>query len=230
MALAHLSAATLADQAYAALRTAIVAGEIPRGERVTERGLAEQLRVSPTPVREALRRLEQDRLIERTGPRSVRVATFGEADLAEVSVIEDTLRALAARLAAGQATTEQITRMRAELDAADALHDATRPVSAGAAQRILAHTRCFHRLLDEASDNRLLLHLLGLVEAFDGTHRRHAVHRDLREDAAAVETRYTQHRRILDAVVSGDGERAERLVLEHCRAASSARSAGVVDR
>ncbi|HEY0688452.1 MAG TPA: GntR family transcriptional regulator, partial [Kribbella sp.] len=119
--LPHLSSSTLGDQAYAAIRDAIVAGTLPRGEKVTERGLAESLNISPTPVREAIRRLEQDRLVERIGPRSVRVAKFGEKELREVTLIEDALRALSARLAAENATTGQIEEMRALLDAADDL-------------------------------------------------------------------------------------------------------------
>lgn len=100
------SPVTLGDQAYAAIREAIVTGSLERGEKVTERGLAESLNISATPVREALRRLEQDRLVERTGPRSVRVAEFGEDELREFTMIEDVLRALAARLAAEKSTAE----------------------------------------------------------------------------------------------------------------------------
>ena len=68
-ALQGLTSETLADQAYEALRAAIISGELASGEKITERGLAERLSVSPTPVREALRRLEQDRLVVRQGPR-----------------------------------------------------------------------------------------------------------------------------------------------------------------
>src|SRR5258708_12772549 len=60
---------SLAERAYRALREQIATGGLAAGERVTERGLALRLGVSPTPVREALRRLEQERLIERAGPR-----------------------------------------------------------------------------------------------------------------------------------------------------------------
>ncbi|WP_308216130.1 GntR family transcriptional regulator [Pseudonocardia humida] len=88
------------DQAYAAVREAIMTGVLPRGGKVTERGLAESLKISPTPVREALRRLEQDRLVKREGPRSVRVAQFDDAESLQITMIEDALRALAARLAA----------------------------------------------------------------------------------------------------------------------------------
>src|SRR4030088_782626 len=98
--LPQLTATTLADQAYTALRQAILDGALARGQKITERGLAEMLNISPTPVREAMRRLEQDRLIERQGPRSVTVAAFDDDEKADIATVESTLRALAARLAA----------------------------------------------------------------------------------------------------------------------------------
>src|ERR1700716_1446204 len=57
----------LGDQAYTAIREAITAGRLVPGTKVTERDLAKQLGVSPTPVREALRRLEQEQLVIRSG-------------------------------------------------------------------------------------------------------------------------------------------------------------------
>ena len=223
--LMQLTSPTLADQAYTALREAIVAGELPRGEKITERGLAERLQVSPTPVREALRRLEQDRLVERTGPRSIRVADINDADIAEVSAIEDTLRGLAARLAAANATPEQLARLERELEAAEAAVEnvrapgkSSRKAVAAAAEKAFEHTREFHRLLDEASNSKLLLHMLKMVEAFDVTERREVLRRQLaaREDEA-IAARFAEHREIFDAVSAGDQALAEELVLRHSR-------------
>jgi DNA-binding GntR family transcriptional regulator len=222
--LVQLSSPTLADQAYSALREAIVGGELPRGEKITERGLAERLHISPTPVREALRRLEQDRLVERTGPRSIRVAEVDDADVAEIAAIEDTLRGLAARLAAKNATSGQLAAMEAELDAAEAVIGkaprGARPTkrAAAAAETAFEHTRAFHRLLDEASNSKLLLHLLAMVEAFDTTQRRETLRRQLAAgELDALAKRFAEHRKIFEAVSKGDEELAERLVLRHSR-------------
>jgi DNA-binding GntR family transcriptional regulator len=223
--LMQLTSPTLADQAYTALREAIVAGELARGAKITERGLAERLQVSPTPIREALRRLEQDRLVERTGPRSIRVADVDDADVAEVSIIEDTLRGLAARLAAANATPEQLARMQRELDAAEAAVDkiqasgkSSRKAVAAAAEKAFEHTREFHRLLDEASNSALLLHMLKMAEAFDVTQRRELLRRQLAAgEDEAMAARFREHREILDAVAAGDEALAEQLVLRHCR-------------
>src|SRR3979411_2401868 len=66
--------ARLSDAAYHELRRMIVDGELGPGARLTERALAKLLQISPTPIREAIQRLEQEWLIERRGPRTVVVA------------------------------------------------------------------------------------------------------------------------------------------------------------
>ena len=118
--LRQLSTTTLADQAYEALRDAIISGELAPREKITERGLAERLSVSPTPVREALRRLEQDQLVERRGPRAVQVADLDDDTAHEIRLVEGTLRALAARLAADNATPAQLRQIEELLDQGDA--------------------------------------------------------------------------------------------------------------
>ena len=100
----QLTATTLANQAYTTLRQAILDGALARGQKITERGLAEMLNISPTPVREAMRRLEQDRLIERQGPRTVTVAAFDDDEKADIATIETVCDALAA-FARGSATS-----------------------------------------------------------------------------------------------------------------------------
>jgi DNA-binding GntR family transcriptional regulator len=227
--LPHLSSSTLGDQAYAAMREAIVAGTLSRGQKVTERGLAESLNISPTPVREALRRLEQDGLVERTGPRSVRIAEFGEDQLREITLIEDALRALGARLAAQKATDAQLTQMRKALDLAESLtdqiltngHDVT--VDTEKVGEILAAMRRFHAAVDEASGNTTLINMLKMVDAFDSDERRRSVLAELKVDPATVQERYQEHRAILDAIASHEPEQAERLMRAHSSSASSSR-------
>ncbi|MFD0319060.1 GntR family transcriptional regulator [Streptomyces flavalbus] len=226
--LPHLTmSATLGDQAYTAIREAIVSGVLERGQKVTERGLAESLGISATPVREALRRLEQDRLVERTGPRSVRIAKFAEEELREFTMIGDTLRALAARLAAEKSTAAQRREMSAVLDEADRLRGAARECEPGSEEErklieeILAHMRRFHALVDEASGNSTLLQMLHMVDAFGADERRSSVLSEVSgARRAAVDERYGQHRAIYDAIASGAGERAAALMIAHSRSSS----------
>ncbi|GGX63732.1 GntR family transcriptional regulator [Streptomyces fructofermentans] len=226
------SPVTLGDQAYAAIREAIITGTLKRGEKVTERGLAESLSISATPVREALRRLEQDRLVERTGPRSVRIAQFGKEELREFTMIEDALRALAARLAAEKSTAAQRREMSECLDTADALRGEMRGVDPGTDRErdlvleILALMRHFHALVDQASGNATLVQMLCTVDAFDSDERRSSVLSEVRgEHWRVLDERYRQHRAIYDAIAAGNGERAEELMRSHSHSSNVSRIA-----
>src|ERR1700756_4962000 len=98
---------TLADQAYRALREEIISGDLKPGERLTERHLAGRLGVSPTPIREALQRLEHEHLIQRTDTRRILVAEPSDRRLYELTLIEAALRGVSARLAAENATDKE---------------------------------------------------------------------------------------------------------------------------
>jgi DNA-binding GntR family transcriptional regulator len=224
------SPTTLGDQAYAAIREAIVTGVLQRGEKVTERGLAESLSISATPVREALRRLEQDRLVERTGPRAVRIAQFGEEELREFTMIEDVLRALSARLAAEKSTAAQRRAMSACLDEADALREKLKDVEAGSdderelvsgIQELMGR---FHALVDEAGGNALLRQMLHTVDAFGAEGRRNSTLTQLRgAHRTVVDERYHQHRAIYDAIAAGNGDKAEELMRRHSHTSNVSR-------
>jgi DNA-binding GntR family transcriptional regulator len=224
------SPVTLGDQAYSAIREAIVSGGLKRGEKVTERGLAESLDISATPVREALRRLEQDRLVERVGPRAVRIAKFDEDELREFTMIEDVLRALSARLAAQKSTATQRREMNALLERADSLRKQVQDAVQGSpAERelvvaILECMREFHTLVDRASGNPTLIQMLHMVDAFGADERRHSVLSEVGgERRDAVDERYQQHRAIYDAIAAGDGDRAEELMRAHSRTSNTSR-------
>lgn len=221
--LQHLSSATLADQAYEALREAIISGELASLEKVTERGLAERLAVSPTPVREALRRLEQDRLVERRGPRLVQVADLEGPAADELRFVEGALRAVAARLAAGNATAIQLGRMEQLLDEGDrelARFDAAGrspdALTADDLAPVLDVTRRFHAALNEGCNNPVVLRMLSLVDAFSLAGRRRRLAGELGvDDHRSARERFQQHRVIFEAVRAGDGDTAERLMREH---------------
>ena len=112
-----LRAESLAEQAYQAIREGIATGLFSAGERVTERGLATRLSVSATPVREALRRLEQEGLIERVSARQLRVVDHSSDTLRELLLAGAALRALEARFATHKITEAALDRMAAIVDA-----------------------------------------------------------------------------------------------------------------
>ncbi|MGW5482985.1 GntR family transcriptional regulator [Streptomyces sp. NPDC004008] len=227
MALPELSSQSLSDQAYQALRAAIVQGDLAWGEKITERGLAERLGVSPTPVREALRRLEQEQLVERTGPRSLRVATVSPLARSESATIEAALEAVAARLAAHKATEDQLARMQRLLDQADAAaevlradRDAGRELTPDLIERIFNSVRDFHREVETAADNAQLMRTLEQVRAFSRSERLEIATAQVTTGRTqGPEQRYRQHHEILDALRARDADRAEHLARTHATSA-----------
>jgi DNA-binding GntR family transcriptional regulator len=228
MTLPALSSQSLADQAYQALRAAIVRGDLPWGEKITERGLAARLGVSPTPVREALRRLEQEQLVEHTGPRSLRVVTVSPEERTESGAIESALEGVAARLAAHKASKAQLDRMGALLDEADAAADALRgdqaagrELSSVQVERIFDAVRAFHHEVEEAAGNTQLTRTLDQVRAFSRSERLKLASAQLTAGAEGQIRRYAQHREILDALREHDADRAEQLARVHASSAAS---------
>ena len=106
---------TLADQVFERLESDIIQGVYPRGEVLTELRLVEQLNVSRTPIREALRRLEQEHLIADTGKGSVVLGITAE-DLVDIMDIRCKIEGLASYYAAKNATPEGLARLRHIMD------------------------------------------------------------------------------------------------------------------
>ncbi len=108
-------AGTTAEAVYQVLRHGIVHGDLAPGERLRSDALANELRVSRTPVREALRKLEAEGLVAQSGSGLV-VRAFSEQDLTELFYVREALEGMAARLAAENATPSEIAEIRELLD------------------------------------------------------------------------------------------------------------------
>ena len=109
--MAALKSISLADQVFEKLESDIISGVYPRGEVLTELKLVEQLNVSRTPIREALRRLEQERLIRDSGKGSVVLGITLE-DLEDIMDIRLRCEGLAAFYAAKNRTEADVKRLR----------------------------------------------------------------------------------------------------------------------
>jgi DNA-binding GntR family transcriptional regulator len=211
---------TLGDQAYEAIRAAITGGELVGGERMTERDLARRLGVSPTPVREALKRLEDEALIRRRSSRGVEVAKPSHRELYELTTIEAALRGVAARLAAEVATAAELKAMESAVEAAEKLVAGWASSEEGAlSEKVLRKTREFHALLDRAAHNPLLERMIATATAFDWDFRLRAAESGLPD---SKQSRMNEHRLILEAVQNRDGLEAERLMRRHILAAAEA--------
>jgi DNA-binding GntR family transcriptional regulator len=117
--------------------------------------------------------------------------------------------------------------MSAALDAADAVAAellsrdgvSDREFQAGV-DKVWAHLREFHVVLDEACGSPMLLHMLRMADAFDSGERRRVLRTEVRADRTATDARYRHHRAIFDAVLAHDGPKAEQLMLAHSHASA----------
>ncbi|MFI7549248.1 GntR family transcriptional regulator [Micromonospora sediminimaris] len=210
---------TLADQAYRQVRAAIAAGELTAGEKVTERGLAERLAISPTPVREALRRLESDGLIERIGPRTVLVAEIRDAAIDDLAEVEVGLRGLVARFAARHATADQLDALDEILDRADDLlillkERRTQGLSTERHLTALLDTMVeFNETVNACAHNPVLVRMLDQSRVFTRPQRRELLLQRVAEDDTFGMERYTSHRALVRALRAGDSAAAERIAI-----------------
>ena len=195
---------TLAEQAYFAIRGAITAGDLRPGERITERNLARRLHVSATPIREALRQLEQEGLVLRTPNREVTVSDMPRASVAELLLVQAALRGVAARLAAEKITEEELAEIHTLLQENESILE-TAP-----AELLLELADRFHTLVDQASRNLTLTKFLETIMAFDPIDRLESL-----TDRRRAQERFQEHKQIAAALGDRDRERAEGLMRSH---------------
>jgi DNA-binding GntR family transcriptional regulator len=188
------------DMVTAALREMILTGELQQGTQLRQRDVAARFGVSATPVREALRRLESEGLLESDPHRGSTV--MGGANLEpseENSRIRAALESLAAQYAAERITPEELAEVEAINKRLGAL-GASEPELRG---RLNAD---FHRLITIASRSSVLTTLIRLL--WQALPRGPLSSRPPEESAR-------QHEEIIEALRSGDGSRAAQLSREH---------------
>jgi DNA-binding GntR family transcriptional regulator len=144
-------------RAYADLKRRILTLDLQPGQKLPAQDIADRLGLSRTPVREALQRLAQDGLIEKSGGWGFVVRRIGRQDLADLFEARRLLEPEAARLTLRRGGIGGIARLTSLLDAAEAVFDSADP------QPYLDRSRAFHVGIAEATGNRLLLNMLLLI-------------------------------------------------------------------
>ncbi|MEU0489216.1 GntR family transcriptional regulator [Nocardiopsis sp. NPDC006139] len=192
--------------AYTELRRRITSGELAPGSRLSQYELAEEMGMSITPLREAIRRLASEDWVVMDTHRDVRVATMSASEARELLEARFSLEPSATELAALRRTEREIAAMRA---AADALLPVTRTWGEEA---IAAH-RAFHRAIYTASHNNVMIRLLD--DLWDKADRYRRIGLELPAGAEPRTIDLNQHHEILELVVIGDGAAAAGLVRSH---------------
>ena len=200
----RLNIASVVDQVYMAIRERITNGSLPRGARVHQEDLAEELGVSRTPVREALRRLAAEGLVEMRTNRGARVADIDQGGMRGAYDARLVVEPGAARLAAGLGLPAPLARMRAAV--------AAQRRSLRSVERSFEANREFHLALVAASGNE---YLIGLAERLWVARIGATIYERQVETQERMVLDVREHEQILEAIEAGDGRRAESLTRRH---------------
>jgi DNA-binding GntR family transcriptional regulator len=197
---------TKSDYAYRQVRDRILSGELQPGAVIQQRELAGQIGISTTPLREALRRLKSEGLVELDAHRDARISPLRAEEARDLLELRKSLDPLAAGLAAQRRTNADIQAIRAA-------HAGLAPLPTQPAIGQLVAHRNFHAAIYRASHNDLLIEALeGLWDKAD-RYRRLALQTD--RGQAARDQKADEHLMLVDLIAAGDGGAAANVMRAH---------------
>ena len=194
---------TLADRVFDRLERDIISGTYKKGEILTELRLVEELGVSRTPIREALRRLGQERLIRETPKGSV-VLGITRRDLEDILMMRVRIEGLVAYYAAQNRTEEQLEEMLHTLELQEYY------VAKGDTAHVVEMDVRFHDLIYTMSEHQMLTDALQPMLRKIMKFRRESM-----DILSRAERSVREHRGLYEAIAAGERDRAESLMTHH---------------
>jgi len=199
------------DSVFSILRNAILDKKLEPGQRLVERNIAEQLGISRTPVREAIRKLELERLVTHIPRKGVVVTGFTKADIVEILLIRASLEALICSLAATKITPR-------ELDRLDVLaKQIVDEYGNGNFEKSNQLNDRFHEIVYKAAESPRLYDLLDTLQEYISTFTQVAYSRPGRPEEA-----WGEHNEIIEALRSHDSSRSDSAAKRHVENSSKA--------
>jgi DNA-binding GntR family transcriptional regulator len=203
----RLQIQSVVDHVYTALRERILSGDLPRATKLHQAILADELGVSRTPLREALRRLSAEGLVSFSPNRGARVSELDFGDMRHAWTARAALEPGAARLAAERRDRDGIAAMRDAIAAQRRAH--------GDRGQSFSANRAFHLALAAASGNP---HLTRFAEMLWVPRIGVPIYQAQAAEPAGPAAWADEHERIADAIERGDADAAERLTRAHIEA------------
>ncbi len=198
---------SLRGRVFRQLRENILSGVYKENDELREINIGKELGVSRTPVREALRQLELEGLVTIIPNKGAYVTGITQKDVRDIYKVRGVLEGMCARWATKHITEEQIEKLE-EIVMLAKFH--LEKKGAQNAAQVSELDGKFHKVLYEACDSRILEHVLSDFHKYVQTARRMSVKTKDRAEKSVEE-----HKRILDAIKSRDGELAEKLASRH---------------
>ena len=199
---------SIADQIFDQLERDILAGKYARGDVLSELGLSKQLGVSRTPIREAIRRLEQEDFLEESGRGAVVVGITKE-DMEDMYEIRMQTEGLAARRAAERISDEELQAMR---DVLDLQRFYCEKNGENSSDQIKNQDSEFHRLFYRSTGSKSYFNTLYALHKRMTKFRKASVSKQSR----ALQS-HQEHEAIYDALAAHNPDAAEQAALQHVR-------------
>ena len=194
----------LREIVYEELKRQIMIGEIPPGTRMMEVELAEDMGVSRTPIREAIRKLEKEGLVSIEPRRGAYASDISIKDMVDVLEVREFLEGMAAGLAAKKINDEEIETLK------KATATYKKAVENGHTEEIIKEDELFHKLIVDCSGNKTLIQMINQVQEL-ALRFRYIYY----EDFSRYRNMPYEHLEILDAILSGDTEAARSIADAH---------------
>lgn len=196
----------LREIVYEQLKRQILIGQITPGTRMMEVELAEEMGVSRTPIREAIRKLEKEGLVVIEPRRGAYASDISVKDMVDTLEVREDLEGLAASMAAGRITPEEAEEL---MEITKGYSDA---INAGDMEKIIHFDEAFHRRIVALSGNKTLIQLSETVQEL-ALRFRYLYY----DDFSRYENMPIEHKNIIDALASGDCEAARTAADTHVK-------------
>lgn len=200
----HKGTASLEAKVYMELQDAILSERLKKGEALTELSLSEKLGVSRTPVRSALQRLAEDGLVKIVPNRGAVVLGVTKEDILDIYRIRMRLEGLASAMAAENMTDEEKKKLTETVELSEFY------LQKNNTEHLKELDTSFHSMIYEASGSRMLSRILSDLHLNTKGYRRISL-----AIPGRLERTTEEHRGILNAILAGNAEEADRLTSKH---------------
>lgn len=194
----------LRDVVFNTLRQAILRGELKPGTRLMEIQLANKLGVSRTPIREAIRKLENEGLVLMTPRKGAEVAEITEKNMLDVLEVRKTLEELAAELACDRITEQQVEELIA------AQEEFEKTLKSSDVTKIAEADVAFHDVIFAATDNQRLVNLLNNLRE-----QMYRFRIEYLKESEKYPVLIAEHKQLIEAISSGQKEIARETIAKH---------------
>ena len=197
---------SLGNRIFVLLRDRILNDEYQNGQKLNELTLANELKISRTPIREALKQLELEGLVESIPNKGVYVKGFSARDIDDMFEIRLSLEGLAIQLAIERMDEEHLIRIK---DVFELMEFYTAKKDQ---EKINDLNILYHETIYQATQSAYFEQLLKDIHYYVSVTSRHSITQPER-----LETALEEHRAILDAIVTGDKDKAKETIQKHIR-------------